>query len=366
MRQVGRALLITVCVCGVANAVPELRNGIAAIVNDSVITMQDVEEHVAVPLEALRRTHASNPTQYNQKRAETMVSGLEDLVTRQLILSDFKAAGIPVPESIIEDEIQDRIRKRFGDRVTLTKTLQAQGITQETFRQRVYDDLILQYMRQKNVSQAVVISPKKIEGYYTNNVAKFRLEDQVKLRVIVLKSATSGNPEETRKLAREMIAKLDEGAAFAEMATIYSEGSQQSEGGDWGWRERSYLRRGLSDIAFNLNAGQRSGLVGLGKAEDEGYMIYLYDKTGQLSITRKYSSKETLIEEKKIAEGEAPPGEPTEFYLMLVEGKRPAHIRPLEDVRDEIEKELIVQERARLQKAWVDRLRAKAFVRIFF
>src|SRR5256885_2321774 len=187
MRQVGRALLITVCVCGAANAVPELRNGIAAIVNDSVITMQEVEEHVAVPLEALRRTHASSPAQYNQKRSETMVSGLEDLVTRQLILGDFKAAGIPVPESIIEDEIQDRIRKRFGDRVTLTKTLQAQGITQETFRQRVYDDLILQYMRQKNVSQAVVISPKKIEGYYTNNVAKFRLEDQVKLRVIVLK-----------------------------------------------------------------------------------------------------------------------------------------------------------------------------------
>jgi hypothetical protein len=126
------------------------------------------------------------------------------------------------------------------------------------------------------------------------------------------------------------------------------------------------LRRGLSDIAFNLNAGQRSGLIGLGKAEDDGYIVYLYDKTGRLSITRKYSSKETLIEEKNVAEGEAATGEPTEFYLMLVEGKRPAHVRPLEDVRDEIEKELIVQERARLQKAWVDRLRAKAFVRIFF
>jgi hypothetical protein len=34
-------------------------------------------------------------------------------------------------------------------------------------------------------------------------------------------------------------------------------------------------------------------------------------------------------------------------------------------VRDEIEKELIVQERARLQKKWVERLRAKAFVRYF-
>ena len=51
---------------------------------------------------------------------------------------------------------------------------------------------------------------------------------------------------------------------------------------------------------------------------------------------------------------------------MLVEDKRAAHVRPLEEVRDEIEKELTVQERARLQKAWVDRLREKAFVRYFY
>ena len=347
-----------------AFGVPELRNGIAAIVNESIITMQDVEEHIAIPMEALRRTHANNPSQYNQRRIETMTTGLEDLVVRQLILHDFKAGGIPVPDSIIEDEIQDRIRKRFGDRVTLTKTLQAQGMTYEAFRQRVYDDLVLQYMRQKNVSQAVVVSPKRIEAFYTNNLAKFRVDDQVKLRMIVLNSAAAGNAEDARKLAREIVVKLDEGAAFPEMAAIYSEGSQRSEGGDWGWRERSYLRRGLSDIAFNLNPGQRSALVGLGKAEDDGYLIYLYDKAGQLAVIRKYSSKETLLEERKV-ESDVP-GEPTEFYLMLVEDKRTAHVRPLEQVREEIEKDLTVQERARLQKAWVERLREKAFVRYFY
>jgi peptidyl-prolyl cis-trans isomerase SurA len=347
-------------------AAPELRNGIAAVVNDSVITMQDIEEHVAVPLEALRRTQVGNPSQLNQKRTETITSGLEDLIVRQLILHDFKAGGIPVPDAIVEDEIQDRIRKRFGDRVTLTKTLQAQGVTFETFRQRVYDDMILQYMRQKNVGQGVVISPKKIETFYTNNLSKFRMDDQVKLRMIVLNTTAAGSAEDARKLAREIIVKLDQGAPFAEMASVYSEGSQRTEGGDWGWRERTYLRRGLSDIAFNLNAGQRSALVGLGKAEDDGYLIYMYDKAGELAVIRKYSGKETMEEEKKVVAGEGvPPAEPTEFYLMLVEDKRPAHVRPLEQVRDEIEKELTVQERGRLQKAWVERLRAKAFVRYF-
>jgi hypothetical protein len=83
-------------------------------------------------------------------------------------------------------------------------------------------------------------------------------------------------------------------------------------------------------------------------------------------IAKKYSSKDELGEVKPVEGDEinTMPG-PQEFYLMLVEDKRPAHVRPLEEVRDEIEKELIVQERARLQKKWVERLRAKAFVRYF-
>lgn len=362
MRIFCRTVLVSICFCATAPAVPELRNGVAAIVNEAIITFQDIEEYVQVPMVAALRTHIGTRAEFEQKRAEIMDSGLTNLVEKHLILQDFKAGGFPVPESLIEDEIQNIIRRRYGDRVTMTKSLQAEGIRQEAFRQRVYDDMVLQYMRQKNVSQAIIISPKKIEGYYTNNFTKFRLDDQVKLRMIVL-NTTSSSAEEVRRLGGEIITKLDEGAAFAEMAAVYSEGSQRSEGGDWGWRERSYLRKGLSDIAFNLNPGQRSGLVGLGKGADDGYIIYLYDKTGQLAVTREYSGKETLVAEKKAAEaaGEGP----SEFYLMLVEDKRLAHVRPLEQVREEIEKELLVQERNRLQRQWVERLRAKAFVRYF-
>src|SRR5688572_2947776 len=197
-------LLVVGACCLPAPSAPELRNAIAAIVNDSIITHQQVEDHVSVALEALRRTPLRDASAFQQRRIETLVSGLEDLVTKELILADFKSAGIPVPDSLIEDEIRERVRKRFGDRVTLTRTLQAQGITQETFRKRVYEDLVLQYMRQKNVSQAVMISPRKIENFYTNNLHKFQLDDQVKLRAIVLNSPTPGTSEDVRKLAQEI------------------------------------------------------------------------------------------------------------------------------------------------------------------
>jgi hypothetical protein len=48
---------------------------------------------------------------------------------------------------------------------------------------------------------------------------------------------------------------------------------------------------------------------------------------------------------------------------MLVEDKRTARTKTLLEVKDEIEKNLASEERKRLHKQWIDRLKAKAFVR---
>jgi hypothetical protein len=37
----------------------------------------------------------------------------------------------------------------------------------------------------------------------------------------------------------------------------------------------------------------------------------------------------------------------------------------LSEVRDEIERAMLTEERARLQKQWIDRLRKKTFIRYF-
>jgi hypothetical protein len=51
---------------------------------------------------------------------------------------------------------------------------------------------------------------------------------------------------------------------------------------------------------------------------------------------------------------------------MKAEDRQNAHVRSIEEVRDEIEKELIIDERKRLKKKWIERLRSKSFVRYFY
>ena len=180
--------------------------------------------------------------------AEVLDENLEQLLQRQLVLRDFAQTGHDLPESLVDEIVQDEIRRRFGgDRVKLAKTLQSEGLTLEKFRQRVRDQFVVEALRAQHVTRNVIISPHKIERYYQDNRDKFHVKDRVKLRMIVLTKA-AGDPERTRRLMEEIVAKVKEGATFAEMASVYSQGSQRSQGGDWGWIERSTLRLSLIHI----------------------------------------------------------------------------------------------------------------------
>jgi parvulin-like peptidyl-prolyl isomerase len=48
----------------------------------------------------------------------------------------------------------------------------------------------------------------------------------------------------------------------------------------------------------------------------------------------------------------------------MIEAKKNAAVKPISDVRDEIERNLIQQERMKSQERWLDTLRQKAYIKI--
>ncbi len=348
----------------------ELSNGIAAIADETIITVQDVRQASAETVDLYRRTYFNNREAFEQKRIATLTEALDALIDRQLVLRDFKDLGGVIQESYIDDLIREKIREQFGDRVTFAKTLQAQGITKEGYRQREREKIITRLMEQKNVREALLISPAKIERHYETNQHQFKLGDQVKLRVIVFNRPQSADADEVRKLALSVKGKIDGGAPFAEMASTYSEGAERRQGGAWGWKQDSHLRKGLWEAASNLSTGQCSRAISMSSAPDGTYWVAQYGNQGEFLSARKFNERErdVFVEEVTPASDAAAKAKvpsPQVFYLMQVEEKQQARTRSLGEVRDEIERELLLQERARLQKKWVERLRTKSFVRYF-
>ena len=349
----------------------QLVDGIKAIVHDSVISYQEVEAFTAPFAEQLERQYRAQPDMLKKRLEQVRNENLDRLLENQLILHDFKTAGYNLPESYLDDAVQDRIRTKFGDRAKLTKSLQAEGMTYEKFRQQMRDQIIIEALRAKNVSSEIIISPQKIETYYLAHQDKFKLEDEVKLRMIVLNVPSESEVVAVRKLAQEILGKIKEGAAFSEMAKVYSQDPQRNQGGDWGWWERKTLNPGLAAVAFALKPGELSGIISHAGVETN-FWFCEYSGDGRPTQARRFevdlvSKKESLVEERKFDSVEAAASLPTpkRFYLMLLEEKRSAHVKPLSEVQDEIEKVLLTQERTRLQKQYVDRLKKKTFVRYF-
>jgi peptidyl-prolyl cis-trans isomerase SurA len=137
----------------------EVADGIRAVVNDKVITYGEVEDYARDAANALRQQYSAQPDVFQQKLNQLLDDALEQLVERQLILHSFDTDGYKLPDGVVDELVQDRIREQFGDRVTLIKTLQARGMTFEEFRDQVREQYITSALRNQNVQKEVVISP---------------------------------------------------------------------------------------------------------------------------------------------------------------------------------------------------------------
>lgn len=305
-------------VVGVADAAETNRlNGIAATVNDSVITIHEVYSGVEQQLPTLRRMFATNPSRFREEVGRLEAAFLSQLVERELVLSDYKTSGFNIPESFIEDQLKEEIN-RYGDRVGFIKTLQAQGKTVEEFRREFRDLLIYQIMNSQKVRRQFTVSPFKIERYYQANQDRFKVPDQVKLWLIELRKAGAGDTA-TVERARKIRQQLLDGASFETLAREHSTASSARQGGLFGWTSLDDVNEFIRNGARDLKAGELSELI-----------------------------------ENEFA-----------IWIVKVEEIKAAHVRPLSEVREQVEKDLENEENVRLKKQWIDSIRAKSYIRTF-
>jgi peptidyl-prolyl cis-trans isomerase SurA len=310
-----------------------LRDGIAAVVNDKVITYLQINQQVGETEKLLRQNLQGD--ELVDRLREARLNVLKALIDRELIIQDFKKLGGTIPDTFVNARIEDEIRERYGgDRVVFIKTLYERGETMAKFRDEIQDNAIVQYMRAKNVSQTVLVSPYQIEQYYENNLRLFQQDEQVKISTIVLRKSqfpsTKTGPDgkvvtydPQEEIAKEILYKLDTGADFAELAKAYSEGSNKDDGGALGWvtaRGKLAIRADLWPYIHNLQPGQHTDII----ATSDGY-----------------------------------------YYIVQVEDRAKAKVTPLEDVRKQIEDTIINQQSQIRQQQWLDSLRAKAYIKMF-
>lgn len=158
---------------------------------------------------------------------------------------------------------------------------------------------------QNAVNAKVSISDADIQSFYEQNKARFGQEEQRRASHILIAvdaSASDADKTAARQKADSLAAQIKQGADFAKLARENSQDpGSAANGGDLDWFGRGMMVKAFEDTAFGLKNGEVSGVV----PTDYG------------------------------------------FHIIKLTGVRPAVVKPLAEVRDQIQTEVRQQLAAR-------------------
>jgi peptidyl-prolyl cis-trans isomerase SurA len=294
-------------------------NGIVAVAEDKIITVADVSREITPLLPGLQRENIRNEQEYNAKIEALQDSVIQDLIDRVLIIKEFKKDEKKrIPEAIVDAEIARMQSDQFdNDRSKFLAYLRSRGTTLREFRREQEDEIIYRYMQGQQRKSQSVISPVKIETFYSENKDRFYREDEVHLRLIQLTRNDGETDAQLTSMGNDILAKLKTGTSFEDLAKEYSKDARKSKGGDWGWLKRSDFKKEFSDPAFALKKGE--------------------------------SSQPVIL--------------PEGCFLLFAEDRKFAGIQPIDEVRDQIERILVTQMSRSGQERWLERLRRNGYVK---
>jgi len=237
-------------------------DGIVAIVEDKVITVDDVRRDVQ-PLIPQIQHDAANEDAFNRQLEQLQDNVIQDAIDKVLIIKDFKKdEKRHIPDSYIDSYIADRLADEFeNDRSKFLAYLRTKGLTMKEYRSEVEDDIIYHYQMQEQHKAQDVVSPVRVEQYYKENKDQFYQEDQVEMRMIQLTRIDGATDDELKARADTIEARFHSGEKFEDLAKEFSQDAHRSKGGDWGWQKRTDLNPEFSEPLFALQKGESTAPI---------------------------------------------------------------------------------------------------------
>jgi peptidyl-prolyl cis-trans isomerase SurA len=237
---------------------------VPAKIIEQLIVVIDGEPYTLSNLTSYAKTKMGRefPTGDLNKISDSDREVLEQFITEKLLEAEAREAGIRVTDQDVSQYIDEiKKRNRLSDD-ELKTALSREGQTIESYRVSVKSELEKGEILNRQVRNKVNITNDDVERYYKLNAKKYRTEDRVRLRHILLPLAATASPEEVQTVtdkAIDLYKQIVAGADFAELAREFSEGAGRAEGGDIGWVNRGMLIGGIEEVAFDkLSVGQVS------------------------------------------------------------------------------------------------------------
>jgi parvulin-like peptidyl-prolyl isomerase len=233
----------------------------------------------------------------------------EKVIEKALLRQEATKAAEPVSDEEILAAIQRMKSYQGGERGCDTEA------GSDSFKRDVETQLRVDKLLARVASEVKAPDKKAVSEFYRKHRDEFRTAENIRAAHIV-KHINEGQDEETaRKGIEEALTRLEAGDDFAAVANELSD--CPGMGGDLGWFARGVMVEEFDEVVFALQPGERTGIF------------------------------RTLFG----------------FHIATLLERKPAGVRPLPEVRGQIEAHLLEEARRARVEQYVDELKAGADIR---
>lgn len=263
MRRSIRAGLTGLVLLGTPLARAELVDRVAAVVNNEVISLSEVEKRAAPDL--ARVDQETTGPERAQKRAATLRRILDTMIDEKLVDNELKELKVSIGDKEVDAAI-DEVKKSYNlNDEQLQQAVTKEGYTLAEYREQMRKQIGRYKLISEKVRKNIKVSDADVQSEYDRMTRSEGEDYEVHIRHILIavpRNASQPQVEQARRKAAALAVEAREpGVNFAELAKKRSEGSSSSDGGDLGFFKRGTMVPEFERVAFNLKTGEVSDPV---------------------------------------------------------------------------------------------------------
>lgn len=237
-----------------ASANAKVIDSIQVVVNDEVITRNEVAGRVVQVSQNMKARNAQMPDPATMERQV-----LEAMIVERAQLQLAKEMGVKVDDRTLDATIGRIAENQKLSVQDMRNQMEKEGMPFSQFREDIRNEIMMQRLREHEVDSKIQVSEAEIDTYMA--AAKAAAADRIEVDIsqILVRVPENASPEQIAARAaraEEVMRQLRTGADFARMASTYSDAPDALKGGEIGWRDADRLPPMFSTELRKLEAGQ--------------------------------------------------------------------------------------------------------------
>jgi peptidyl-prolyl cis-trans isomerase SurA len=317
MKAIAISLLAGALLSTSANAVPQLLDKVAVIVDQGVVLESQIEDLLTT---VKRNAKTNNQTLPSERALRTQST--EKLILDSVQMQLATRMGIQVSDPQLDQTIASIAAEQKMTLGQLRAEVLASGTDYNTYREEIRRELILGEVRRANVRNRIYITEQEVNNLVKlideqgNEQAEYRLGH---ILIEFPNEPTDQDIEQAKSRASKVLELLNSGSEFAKIATASSGGPKALEGGDLGWMNINSMPTLFAEA---VQGKEKDNIIGPIRSGAGFHILKIADLRGVEKVeVSEVNARHILIKPSIILSDEKAKKMLSEFREQLIKGE---------------------------------------------